>query len=133
MLLHTDGAITYKMKIDGMLHDHVVHQKKRLMKNGRPVKVHGKTVWKKPCYAMKFTHALPNGRKIVRKGGTQIIDRFWSHLRTFMRNRSTSVGSAAIKARIRSAQWDYWHRDADAWLATGEMLDRLRSEPKRAV
>ena len=51
-VLHTDGAVTCKCKIEGMLHDHVVHKKKKLMKNGRQVKKNGRPVWLKPTHRL---------------------------------------------------------------------------------
>ena len=47
VVLHTDGAKTYRVKVEGMFHDHVVHQRKRLMKNGKPVKKNGRQVTEK--------------------------------------------------------------------------------------
>ena len=35
------------------------------------------------------------------------------------------VGSKALRVRVRSAQWAYWHRGQDLWLETGRMLQRL--------
>ena len=40
-MLHTDGARAYKLRVPGMLHDHVVHMKKR-------VRVGSAWIWKKP-------------------------------------------------------------------------------------
>ena len=44
VVLHTDGAKSYKVKVDGVLHDSVRHCKKR-------VKVRGQWVWVQPEYA----------------------------------------------------------------------------------
>ena len=55
-------------------------------------------------------------------GGTQVIDRFWSTLRKYLGYRSKNVQSAATEARVRSAQWEYWHGDKDLWVAMGETL-----------
>ena len=122
VVLHTDGARAYHLEVDGMHHDHVVHKKRQLMKNGKPVKRHGKTVWLNSQYTKTFTHKTQTGRKIMCKGGTQIIDRFWQHIRRYLKCRSHPVGSAAMATRIRSAQWAYWHRGDDLWLETGQML-----------
>ena len=56
LILHSDGARTYKMRIDGVLHDSVVHQKKK-------VKVNGKTMWQKPHYTKLTLTPSPVGRK----------------------------------------------------------------------
>lgn len=124
-VLHTDGARAYKLKVEGMLHDHVVHRKTQLKRNGVVVKCNGKPVWLKPKYTKTFTHKTFQRKTVKCKGGTQIIDRFWQHLRRFLKCRSHDVGSLAMNTRIRSAQWAYWHRDEDLWLETGAMLKRL--------
>ena len=108
VILHTDGARSYKLAVSGRLHDHVVHQKKQLVNNGKVVKKKGKVVWVRPQYTKVFSHTLPNGRKLKCKGDTQIIDRFWRFLRAFFIGRNSRVGSAALNARVRSAQWAYW-------------------------
>ena len=89
------------------------------------MKRHGKPVWLKHTCTKTFTHKTHQGKTIKCKGGTQIIDRFWQHLRRFMKYRSYDVGSLAMNTRIRSVQWAYWHRDEDLWLQTGAMLKRL--------
>ncbi|CAE8585700.1 unnamed protein product [Polarella glacialis] len=99
--------------------------KKKLAVNGKVVKKNGQCVWIRPKYTKKFTHELPAGKKIIRMGGAQIIDRFWSHLRGFMKFRQVKVGSAQTSVRTRSAQWDYWRRDQDLWVETGKRLKRL--------
>ena len=75
VILHTDGARSYKLKIQGVLHDNVVHKKKK-------VTVKGKTAWVKPHYTRICSHALPDGQTTKVVAGTQIIDRFWQHVRT---------------------------------------------------
>eukprot|EP00969_Alexandrium_andersonii_P210582 9302319-Alexandrium_andersonii.AAC.1 len=35
VVLHTDSARSYRMHVPGMLHDAVVHKKKRVLVNGR--------------------------------------------------------------------------------------------------
>ena len=74
VILHTDGAKAYKTKIPGVIHDNVVHKKKRIV-------VRGKAVWVKPHYTKTRTHKLPTGKTVTVKAGTQIIDRFWGHIR----------------------------------------------------
>ena len=125
VVLHTDGARAYKLKVEGMLHDHVVHQTKKQMKNGKPVKKHGRYVWIRPKFTKTFVHKLPSNESVKCKGGTQIIDRFWQHLRSFLKYRSLNVGSQAFATRVKSAQWAYWHRTDDLWKATGAMIKKL--------
>ena len=86
------------------------------------MKKDGKPVWVKPKYTKVFQHKLPNGKKLLVKGGTQIVDRLWQFIRQYNRHRSARVGSPALRTRIRSAQWAYWMRGSDLWLKTGEML-----------
>ncbi|CAK9085261.1 Chaperone protein DnaJ, partial [Durusdinium trenchii] len=75
IVLHTDAAKSYKLKVSGVLHDQVRHCKKR-------VKVKGKWVWKMPTYVKIATHKDPKtGRQFKTKGGTQIIDRAWRFLK----------------------------------------------------
>ena len=49
VILHTDGARTYKLWLPGVLHDNVVHKKKKAI-------IAGKTIWIKPQYAKIWTH-----------------------------------------------------------------------------
>ena len=91
---------------------------------GKPVKRNGKFVWLQPKYVKLFSHKLPDGRVLKVKGGTQVIDRCWRHIRSFLGSRAHKFGSMGMRNRIRSAQWAYWHQGEDLWLQTGEMLKR---------
>lgn len=119
VILHTDGAQSYKLKLPGVMHDFVVHKKKKVV-------VDGVTTWIKPKFVKTFTHTLPGGKHLKVKGGTQVIDRFWSHLRSRLAHRSAKPGSWALRRRIRSAQWSYWNKDQNLWERTGQMLHSLR-------
>ena len=89
VVLDTDGARAYKaVKIPGVIHDWVVHKKK---------KIKGK--WLKPRYAQLFEHKLPNGKTLATKGGTQIIDRFgglcghiWAHEQSGLETLLSNIG-----------------------------------------
>ena len=118
VLLHTDGARAYKMKVSGVIHDNVVHKKKKVMVNGHPV-------WVKPHYTKIFKHTLPSGKTIRVKAGTQIIDRVWGHVRAYLKHPPRRVGSMAVKRKVRAAQWTYWHKGENLWRATGQMLQDL--------
>ena len=74
VILHTDSASSYKMKLPGVVHDAVVHKKKRVKKNG-------KWVWLKPTFVRISKHKLPDGRRISCKAGTQIADRAWKFIK----------------------------------------------------
>ena len=127
VVLHTDGARAYLLKLPGMLHDHVVHQKKKLTdKDGKSVKRDGKHVWIQPKYTRTLTHVIPGTKKKLHcVGGTQVIDRFWQHLKSYTKCRAGRVGSMMLRDRIRSAQWAHWYRMRDLWAKTGEMLSAL--------
>lgn len=50
VILHTNGARTYKMSVPGILHDIVfIHKKKKVV-------IGGKTTWIKPWYTKMWTH-----------------------------------------------------------------------------
>ena len=128
IILHTDGAKAYKLAVPGVLHDNVVHKKKRIM-------VAGKATWVKPRYTKKWTHTLPGGKKLHVRAGTQIIDRFWGHLRTYLKHAPRKVGSATLMRKIRAAQWTYWYSKKNAWTSTATMLraailSKVRIVPK---
>ena len=116
VILHSDSARSYRMKVPGMLHDAVIHQKKR-------VKRAGKWVWKKPTFVKVSSHKLPDGRTIKTKAGTQIIDRAWRFIKERLRrNQRAKAGSSLLALQIRSAEWEYWHRNEDLWACTGALL-----------
>ena len=105
VVLHTDSAKSYKLKIEGVLHDRVVHAKKR-------VKVDGKFRWLKPRYVKLVKHKVPStNRTITVKSGTQIIDRAWRFLKDrIIVNQNCRAGIKALRAKLRSAQYEYWHK-----------------------
>ena len=115
-ILHTDSARSYKMKLSGVVHDAVVHKKKRVKKNG-------KWVWLKPTFVRISKHKLPDGRRISCKAGTQIVDRAWKFIKARLsRNQYVKASSLLPAAQIRSAQWEYWNRQRDLWLCTGHVV-----------
>ena len=128
VVLHTDGARAYKLKVPGMLHDHVIHKKKKMKtRDGRLVRRDGKPVWIKPRYTNIFHHKIANGKTLTVVGGTQIIDRAWAFLRDRLRHKYGKPRSEQVQKYVRAAQWCYWNRDEDLWIKTGEMLEALRS------
>eukprot|EP00438_Fugacium_kawagutii_P027388 Skav208435 [mRNA] locus=scaffold1952:79215:80105:+ [translate_table: standard] len=123
VVLHSDSARSYKLKLSGVVHDAVVHCKKR-------VKVNGKHQWVKPKYTRVTCHKLPGGKKLKVKAGTQHIDRAWRFLKDRLPvNQSLLPGSCALHAKIRSAQYEYWHRGDDLWLGTGELVTEALRRP----
>ncbi|CAJ1458403.1 unnamed protein product [Effrenium voratum] len=116
VVLHTDSAKSYKVKLPGVLHDSVIHCKKK-------IKVGGKWVWKAPTYVRSVTHKNPATKKIMKvKSGTQVIDRAWRFMKERIHiNQNAKVGSGALRAMLRSAQYQYWMRECDLWVASGEL------------
>ena len=115
VILHSDGARSYKIRAEGVLHDWVVHARKRK-------KIGGKWVWLKPTFTKLVRHKLPEGGSILVKGGTQIVDRAWQFLKEHIGSRTLKPKSRALASRIRSGQWEYWNRGNDLWVATGDMI-----------
>ncbi|CAK0855141.1 unnamed protein product [Prorocentrum cordatum] len=120
VIFHTDGARSYKLKEQGVVHDWVVHKKKK-------AKVKGKWMWLKPSHSQKRYHDVPDPMKagakkrIWVKTGTQIIDGVWRELRRFV-GKTKAVGSAHLMQKARSFQWAHWNRGKDLWHETGAML-----------
>ena len=77
VILHTDGARAYKMHFPGVAHYNVIHKKKKILQGG-------KYIWVKPHYTKVYKHKLPCGKSVQVKSETQIIDRFWQHLRAYL-------------------------------------------------
>ena len=93
----------------------------------KKMKVNGVWVWIKPAFTKVVEHILPDTKKKLRvKAGTQVIDKLWRHVRSFLEGRTALVGSKTLRQRIRSAQWAYWYRGQDLWLQTGVTLQSMR-------
>ena len=93
VVLHSDSARSYKMKIAGVVHDAVVHAKKRVRRNG-------KYVWAKPTFVKLASHKLPDGRRIKSKAGTQIVDRAWRFIKErLQRNQHAKSASVMLAAQ----------------------------------
>lgn len=118
VVLHTDRAKSYALKLPGVVHDSVRHCKKR-------VKINGRWVWQLPTYTKLVSHRLPGGGSLKTKAGTQIIDRVWGDMKKHMKHVKKS-NARRVRLAVRSAQWSYWNRGADLWLATGEVLTMNR-------
>jgi hypothetical protein len=115
VVLHTDSAKSYKLKVANMIHDNVVHCKKR-------INVGGKWKWTRPRYTKVFKHKMPGGKILKTKGGTQVIDRVWRVIKDNLKGQNAKVGSQKLRSCIRSSQFEYWHKDEDMWVVTGQML-----------
>ncbi|CAK0865469.1 unnamed protein product [Prorocentrum cordatum] len=114
VILHSDGARSYRMKAPGMFHDSVSHCEKRGKRGGEWVRA-------KPVHSKIAKHKTPSGTALKVKAGTRIIDRARKHVKHHIGHRIYKPHSRAIAARIRSAQWEHWHRGHDLRSATGEM------------
>ncbi|CAE7494415.1 unnamed protein product [Symbiodinium natans] len=126
IVLHTDGARAYKLKLNLVEHCNVVHKKKK-------VKVGKKVVWKKPHFTKVYRLSLPGGKTLRVKSGTQVIDRCWQHLRTHLKYTKRSPGNEVMTRKIRSAQWLYWQKGRSLWTATGELMRFLCHSLKKMV
>ena len=116
IVLHTDSARSYRgTTVEGMIHDYVIHSKKR-------IKVNGKWVWLRPRYVKLVSHKLKSGRRLSVKSGTQYIDRCWRFLKESLGSTGAPPGSKVLEWEIRSAQWEYWNHRKDSWKETGNML-----------
>ncbi|CAK0865877.1 unnamed protein product, partial [Prorocentrum cordatum] len=119
VVFHSDSARSYKLRAPGVIHDFVVHKKK--YKN-----VGGKRALIPPRYVELKTHALPSGKHLKVKSGTQIIDRAWRFIEDRLHRSATAkAGTKLLAAKTRSAQYDYWHKDDDLWAKTGEMVQHI--------
>ncbi|CAJ1375294.1 unnamed protein product [Effrenium voratum] len=88
VILRTDSAKSYKTKVPGVLHDKVVHAKKR-------VKVKGQWKWKAPTYVKLVKHKNPITKKMMTvKSGTRVVD-FIKSLQKSCIRRFDDVGSEA--------------------------------------
>ena len=116
LIFHTDSARSYKLRLPMVVHDHVVHCKQR-------VKVKGKWMWKAPKYVSLREHKLPDSGKVIKvKAGTQIIDRVWRFFKSRLDlNQHSKAGSARLREQIRSIQYEYWNRNKDLWVASGDL------------
>ena len=116
VILHTDSARSYRLKLPGMVHDAVVHKKRKVKKNG-------KWIWLRPTFVRVAKHKLPDGNTVTCKAGTQIVDRAWKFIKERLkRNQNAKVSSLMLTALIRSAQYEYWHRKDDLWVCTGDLV-----------
>ena len=147
VVLHSDGARAYKLKLPDVLHCNVVHQKKKIQINGKAVFSKANMIHSLVCHALEMSCGkctgkvgqaalhhkvydlnLPDGSRLKVKSGTQIIDRFWGHLRNYLKNSGRIPGSAALTRKVRAAQFTYWHRSHNMWQATGTMLRALQEQ-----
>ena len=72
--------------------------------------MNGVAKWVNPKYSKIIVHEIENKQKLYVKSGTQIINRFWSHLRTHLGRMKRTTGSKTLEARIRSARFTYWYK-----------------------
>ncbi|CAE7491827.1 unnamed protein product [Symbiodinium sp. CCMP2592] len=116
VVLQTDSANSYKLVIPGVIHDRVVHCRKRVKQNG-------KYTWMHPKYVSIVKHTLPKSKKILSvKSGTQVIDRCWRFLKDHIQiNQHSKAGSRLLRAKLRAAQYEYWYRNTDLWLKCREL------------
>ena len=94
---HTDAAKTYKMHIPGVVHDNVIHAKKR-------VKINGKWRWQNPSYVRIVTHKVPGVKKPIKcKAGT--VRRSLTELGSFWRIASLLTRIAKLVLQLSVPSW----------------------------
>ena len=105
-----------------MLHDAVVHCKKKRI-------VRGKVTWAAPQHVRVTTHKVAKGKILKVKSGTRHIDRAWRFLKERVRgNQQVKAGTKAIRACSRAAQYEYWLRGRNLWLCTGHLVTKHVTE-----
>jgi hypothetical protein len=138
IILHTDSAKSYKLKVPDVLHDRVVHKKKR-------VKVGTKFRWIAPKYVEMQRHKVPGSKKVIKcKSGTQIIDRCWKFLKARLNiNQHSRVGSqlsfdlpsmnTGVVAKISGSTLECWF--SGLWHPLSRRVDKslLASAQKRCL
>ena len=127
VILHTDKARSYSLRIKDVIHDVIVHKKKRVRRGG-------KTYLMRPKYVKVRTHRLPGGIKRKVKAGTQIIDRVWKFLKKDLGETSNAQpGTKLLAAKLRKAQWHCWHQGEDLWVhAANVVQDHMKRLLHRA-
>ena len=68
-------------------------------------------------------HKNPITKKMMTtKSGTQVVDRAWKYLKERLTiNQNAKVGSSLLRAKLRSAQYQYWYRNQNMWVASGTL------------
>ena len=80
---------------------------------------------KNPTFVRISKHKLRDGRKVTCKAGTQIVDRARRLIKERLsKNQNIKSSSLLLTAQIRSAQYEYWYRQDDLWLRTGELVSQ---------
>ena len=75
-------------------------------------------------------HKNPIRKKMMTvKSGTQVVDRAWKYLKERLTiNQNATVGSSLLRAKLRSAQCQYWYRSHDLWVASGTLCEWLMTK-----
>ena len=115
LILHTDGAHAYRLKLPSLLHNNVAHKETGVVVKG--IRLFGQSLISQKISSTTYVNF-----------GAQVIDRFWGHLRACLKHAPRRFGSAALKRKIRAAQWIYWHKNQNALQATASMLKELRRD-----
>ena len=124
IVFHTDSAKSYRLKIDGVVHDRVVHKKVQ-------TKARGKTVWLKPRYVELKKHRLPGGKMLAVKSGTQVQLIFLElRLRSALLTRASALPRFS---RVRARRPRNTSRAAHGALQCHLPLARLRVLRSRQV
>ncbi|CAK0812734.1 unnamed protein product, partial [Prorocentrum cordatum] len=119
VILHADGARSHKLRVDGVVHDWVVHMKKR-------VKVNGKYVWVKPAFTKVRYYDLADSGCSNKKMRIWVPDHRPRLGRVEAPPWPRPQGEPrALANRARSFLWCYWNKGEDLRAQTGKMLTAL--------
>ena len=82
-------------------------------------------VWQRPHFTKNYKITTPAGKEFDVKSGTQVIDRFWQHLRKYVKFTSRQPGNKVLTRKIRAAQYTFWYQRENMWVKTGDLITSL--------
>eukprot|EP00971_Amphidinium_carterae_P197228 3914625-Amphidinium_carterae.1 len=106
IVMHTDSAKAYNLKIQNVHHTPVIHQKKTI--NG---------VWYHPCVVRKVRMTIAKKNRVF-MAGTQTVDGLWQAIREECEAR-VSGHPDHIERFVRLAQFKYWSSGINSMEALG--------------
>eukprot|EP00971_Amphidinium_carterae_P256217 5087097-Amphidinium_carterae.1 len=66
-------------------------------------------IWVRPIFARATHIDLEDGRRVPVKSGTQTIDGFWTHLRSYVvGNPAHGAELETLDSMVRLAQYHFW-------------------------
>jgi len=124
VIFHTDSARAYKLKASSS---------RCCPRLSHPSQEESQGQWQVAVDKAKLRQdenpQAARGKSSKVKCGTQHIDRCWRFIKDRVsKGTRTRAGFASLRRKIRSAQYEYWHRGADMWMHTGEFLSTYMSD-----